>query len=267
MRIAQSSIGFTAKNRRDGDGMPVEIAAIAEEMAAVGWDGIEIWEPHVKDLSPAALADLAARIRVLGLQVPMLSSYYDFTTSDATCAESLANGRRVLAEARVLGARSLRIFTGKTRSRDAKPEQWTRCADALRLLCDEAAADGISLSLHVHDWNLIDTVEGTRRLIDLVGRANLLVLFKPAIYHPDHLAVLDALADRVWEVHLTASRKGPEGKAVDCGLGDSDVDHTALIAALRCHGVCEWLVLNWMGPGASAAGRAACAWLRQALRD
>ncbi|MFW5752525.1 MAG: sugar phosphate isomerase/epimerase family protein [Planctomycetota bacterium] len=265
MRIAQSTIGFQAKHlTASSEPFPTTVSELVPLFVELGWQGIEIWEPHVAELERDELAALGTQIREAGLTVPMLSSYYNFTKSPEHAAESLANGHRVLYEARLLGARSLRIFTGNHRSADASPEQWGRCASCLRELCDSAADDGISLSLHMHDWNLADTVAGTLRLLELVDRDNCRVLSKPAIYHPDHLAVHDALMPHLEAIHLTAGRT-VDGQNQRCTLAESDLDWEACIGHLHDHGFTGWLILNWMGSDALRYGRDSAVWLRGVL--
>ena len=265
MRLAQSTIAFQDKHLAASDEpFPTTIAEIIARWPELGWDGVEIWYPHVAELDEAVLAALAKQLRDRALAVPMLSSYYNFTSSDAHAADSLAHGHEVIRRARILGAEALRIFTGKHRSADADEQQWQRCATCLQELCDAAADHGIVLALHMHDWNLIDTVAGTRRLIDLVGRDNLRVLSKPSIYAPEHLAVHEALADVLQGVHLTAARC-VDGHNNPCRLAESDLDWPACIAHLRRLGYDGWLTLNWMAANGWAMGRDAATWLREVL--
>ncbi len=265
MRIGQSTIGFQAKHLAASDEpFPTTVSELVPLYVELGWQGIEIWEPHVAELERDELVELGAQIREAGLTVPMLSSYYNFTKSPEHAAESLANGHRVLYEARLLGARSLRIFTGNHRSADATQEQWDRCVHCLRELCDSAAADDISLSLHMHDWNLVDTVAGTLRLLELVDRDNCRVLSKPAIYQPDHLAVHEALMPHLEAVHLTAGRT-VDGAKQRSTLADADLDWQACIRHLHTHGFTGWLILNWMGSDALYYGRDSATWLRDVL--
>lgn len=267
MRLAQSTIAFQDTHLDHSDEpFPTTITELVARWPELGWDGIEIWYPHVADLDDTALVAVAAQLREQDLAVPMLSSYYNFTSSADHAADSLTHGHEVLRRARILGAEALRIFTGKHRSADADNEQWQRCAVCLQELCDAAASHGIILALHMHDWNLIDTVAGTRRLIDMVGRANLKVLSKPSIYAPEHLAVHEALADVLQGIHLTAAHTR-DGRSVPCRLAESDLDWPACIAHLRRLGYDGWLTLNWMAANGWAMGRDAAAWLRSVLRE
>ncbi len=267
MRLAQSTIAFQDKHLAASDQpFPTTISEIVDRWPELGWDGIEIWYPHVAGLDDPALDALAQQLRHQGLAVPMLSSYFNFTSSAEHAADSMAHGHEVIRRGHILGAEALRIFTGKHRSADADEQQWQRCADCLQELCDTAAAHGIVLALHMHDWNLIDTVAGTRRLINMVERANLRVLSKPSIYAPEHLAVHEALADVLQGIHLTAAHT-IDGRSVPCRLAESDLDWPACIAHLRQLGYDGWLTLNWMAANGWAMGRDAAAWLRTVLDE
>lgn len=231
-----------------------ELLPLARSM---GYEGVEVWEPHVAHLDDAGLAELRAGFAAHGLAAPMLSGYFNFTKSPESAVSSLANGRRVLARARALGIGMIRIFTGNHRSRDADEEQWARAADALRTLCDEAAPDGITLAAEIHDWNLVDSVEGCERLIALIDRPNFGLIFHPSHFSPDPLPALERLLPHVRHLHAT----NPPAT-----LADGAIDYPRLLAALDRLGYAGWLSVEYFGDDPAGRCRREAEFLAAQLR-
>jgi 3-dehydroshikimate dehydratase len=242
MKISFCSIGFQ-KNKWGKDRVVERpIREIIHLVADAGYDGIEIWEPHVRELNEAELREVRELLQIRGLAAPMLSPYFNFTTSEETAAKSMEDARAALQLARVLPAAAIRVFTGKTGSQDATEEQWTRAADCLRQLADESAADGIRWAAETHSWNLMDTVEGTLRLVNAVNRPNFGVIYQPSTLTPGHMAALEKLAPHIFHVHATNSRdkKG-------CRLADGEMDYREIISGLRRIGFEDFISVEWMG--------------------
>jgi sugar phosphate isomerase/epimerase len=233
MRICACSIAWQQLGRWDDEPViQVPLIEVLPTLAAWGYDGVEIWEPHSRSAEPDNGTGLRAALAAAGLSVPMLSGYFNFTRSAAEAAASLAHGHRVLARARAIGAAAIRIFTGNHRGGDASPEQWDRCVGCLQELADAAAADGIRLAAELHDWNLMDTVDNALRLIGRIDRPNAGLIFHPSLLAPDPLPGLRRLAPHVFHVHCT----NPGGT-----LASGSIDYPALIAALHAIGYDGWL--------------------------
>jgi sugar phosphate isomerase/epimerase len=269
MFISQCSIGYQQRDKWGKDpAVERPLAELVDLIHGFGYDGIEIWEPHYGTLDDAGRAAVRQRLAETGLAVPMLSSYFNFTRSEEVAAESLANGRRVLALARELAAARIRIFTGNHRGEDATPAQWDRCVGCLQELSDEAAVDGIGLAAELHDWNLTNTAANARRLVERVGRGNFGIIFQPADIYPDHLAGLELLAPHI--VHLHATNKRPPaagGKPQGCALADGWMDWREMLARLHTLGFAGFVSVEWMGPDPAGVGEREAAWLRGVLAE
>lgn len=255
IRLAQSSIGWDAKKNLGNDPAryPTALPAILPVLGGMGWEGVEINAHHLDGLDDAGLRALRRQLDALGMQVPLLSPYTKFTNSGKHAEESLQIVRRCQAQARILGATGIRIFTGGQRSADATPEQWQRCADCLRTLCNEAPE--IALCLHNHDWNLVDTVEGSLRILALVDRPNCKLLFKPAYFMPAERAALEALATHIAAVQVTQGADGQD-------LASSPIDWSTQMQAFVRRRQPVWFSFTCLGNGARDAGEAALPHLR-----
>ncbi|TVR46103.1 MAG: sugar phosphate isomerase/epimerase [Planctomycetota bacterium] len=260
LQASMCSIGF----QREGKWAPspsveIPLPEVIRIVAEHGFSGIEIWQPHWECL------DTSGRLRALrllqrhALQVPMLSAYYNFTKSEAHAADSLAKGHQVIAQAAELGAANIRIFTGNHRSADASPEQWQRTRRCLQELCDAAAPLGIGLCLETHDWNLMDTVPGTLRLLELVERPNLGLIFQASTFGPStwYWALGHLLP---WVRHVHAPPK-------KCGLAGDPHDFRTQLSTLLDHGFSGFVSLEYMGPDPWLAARSDGQWLISCCRQ
>lgn len=211
-------------------------------IAAAGYDGAELWWGHVSHLTAAELADTARQLRDLRLAVPMIAPYFNFTTSDETAAESMATARQAIAMARQLGGRGIRCFTGKTASKDATPEQWTRTIRCLQTLADETKADGIRWCFETHSWNLMDTIPSSRRLITDIARDNVKLNLQPGTFPDDWLNATRELAPLAGHVHATNKRAGEKTSR---GLAEGDMDWRQILALLRATGYRDYISVEW----------------------
>jgi sugar phosphate isomerase/epimerase len=159
-----------------GFGYTQEVAERCIALAgALGYDAIEFWKQY---LDHAELAGVRRACEAHGLTVLQVCPYFDFTTSRETYEATLREAERFVDYARVLGARYVRTYTGKTPSAAATDEQWERCVEGLRKVCDMGAPLGVGFLLETHQVIhggpcLTDTSATTLRLLDLVSRPNL----------------------------------------------------------------------------------------------
>lgn len=257
MKISFCSIAF--QKRKWGADVTVEIPLpeILPALADAGYDGVEIWAPHVMSLSDAALGDLRRQLDDLRLAVPMLSPYFNFTLSDESAAQSLVHARQCLTVARRLGATGLRCFTGNTGSADAAPEHWTRAVASLRALAGESAADGIGLALEIHSRNLMDTLESTQRLLREIDRPNVGVIYHAGNFLATHKDAIAWLGSAIKHVH---ARNELDKKA--CSLADGEVNYPAMVQQLRQAGFDGYLSVEWMGEDSDGVARREAKFLR-----
>jgi len=254
MQVSMCTIGWRQDRRSyQGPNLARPFPEVLAAIRAAGCDGAELWGPHVAAVGVEAVR---ADLQRLGLQAPMLADYFNFTRSAETAAASLAHGHAVIAAAAALGAPAVRIFTGNHRSADATPEQWERCAACLRELCAAAAPHGIVLAAELHDWNLMDTPAGAERLLALVDRPNLRLIFHPSLFGTGTMAAYARLRPHIQHVHASNGERA---------LADGPAPWPDLVARLRADGWSGFLSIEWFGPDPEAAALRECAYLRRLI--
>lgn len=147
-----------------------EIAVFAK---ANGFDGIELWAAHARNLARAPLHN-AEWLASFGLAAPMLS---DYLPVDRPIAEVRERAERLCALAARWRAPKLRTFAGTVASAGADEAQWGKTAAALRAACEVAADNGMELLVETHPNTLADGLASTLRLIEAVDHAALKVNF------------------------------------------------------------------------------------------
>jgi sugar phosphate isomerase/epimerase len=260
MKISFCSIGFQKHKWSSPLTIEQPLREILPAIAAAGCDGVEIWEPHLRFLDATELAEIARQLADLRLEVAMISPYFNFTTSDETAAQSLADARRVLAQARQLGGRAIRVFTGKTASKDATPAQWQRTTTSLQQLADESLADGIQWVAEIHAWNLMDTVESTQRLLAEVDRPNFGIIYHPSNLKPDYLGAIAQFGPAIRHVHATNARDKQAGP-----LAEGELDYRQIIPQLKSCGYLGYLSIEWFGADPALVAQRETAYLRSLL--
>ena len=184
------------------------LPAIMRDVRAAGYDGVEVWWPHVEGLAPAALAELRAAAAESRLVLPMLSPYLGtFDIGMTNRAEMLARTRAAAPVAAALGIPLLRAFVGWTcecSSLTAGEAYWRYNLDGFREMAAIAADHGLAIAMETHERTLVDSVTGVRRMIEQ-GDPRLRVNFQLDDLAansglPDGLAAYAAL--RPWIAHM-----------------------------------------------------------------
>jgi sugar phosphate isomerase/epimerase len=255
------------------------LTTILPILARARFQGVEIWQPHIASMSMAELAGIRRQLDELRLSVAMLSPYLDFTTSQQTAEESMVLAVRVLEQARLLRCPSIRVFTGKTGSREATDEQWRRTTQCLQVLGDMSAGDRIVWACETHACNLMDDVDGARKLMRMVNRRTVSLIYQPTTFAAHCHRALELLAPWVHHVHANnylAPWSAPNGtdasptiepaKPVGCALGEGALDYRRIIACLRDLDFPGYISVEWMGDDPEGMARREGAWLNQLIR-
>ncbi len=260
MKSCFCTIGFQKNKWGQERVLENPLSEILPRVAQSGFDGVEIWEPHIGAMSAAQQGETRRQLDDLGLEVAMISPYFDFTSSEESAARSVDEGMRVLEAARCLESRAVRCFTGKTASADATDEQWQRAARSLRQLADASAADGILWALETHSWNLMDSVEGALRLLRETDHPNVRLIFQPSTFKINYLEALALLGAHVCHIHATNSRdKAP------ASLGGGEIDYAEIVARLRSLGFDGYVSVEYMGDEPERVAREEGPYLRRLL--
>ncbi len=237
------------------------VSEILPVLAEAGFDAAEIWAPHVREMSPPHLAETRLEMESLGLGASLISPYFDFTESSESAEMSLRLGRQCIGIATALGARGVRVFTGKVGSDQASQRQWDRAVSSLQALADQASQAGLFLACETHSRNLMDTPASAQRLVRLVDRPNVGLIFQPGTFGPEQC--YDAL-DRLWPWtrHVHANNRRGDQRA---WLSEGDIDYPRIFAKLRDVGFDGFISIEWMGGSPAEAARIEGAWLAEHL--
>lgn len=257
MRAAMCSIAWRDEAIED----------VAPRVAAAGYAGIEVWGPHVDRLiaEGGRVEALAQQLRDLGLEVPMVSAYFDLVDD---LEGSLATADRVLGYCRALDAPLLRVFTGGGNSAEASIGVWRAVVAGLQRMGAMAAAVGVTLALETHDGHLHDTTDSTLRLIRQANVPHLAVNLDICNLYArgeDPVAALKRLEPYVRILHLKNVRC--EGGRWQSGLPleDGAMDYQTFLAALADSRYDGYVSVEWFGPAPDAAAVSELAYLRRVL--
>lgn len=177
----------------------LSIGEIARFARGSGFDGIELWGVHARNLSGGYHADwLAAH----GLRVPMLSDYLPLDAPRDSLTERMAEFCRL---ARNWRAPRLRTFAGTKASAVTSPEERQHVVSGLRMAAGYLADHGLRLLVETHPGTLADTMASLLRLLEEVGHPALKVNFD-ALHvwegGDDLMAAHDRLAEHIDYYHL-----------------------------------------------------------------
>jgi len=189
----------------------VSLEDLAAWAGANGFDGIELWGAHARNLDARNLDARtmahapgcdAAWLARLGLSVPMISDYLPLGGDPDALLRKTADLCRL---AQRWQAPKIRSFAGDRASRDASAAEKAAIAERLRMVCALAADHGLSLLVETHPNTLADTLDATRALIEAVDHPALKVNFD--VLHvweggDDPIAARRALHPHIGHYHL-----------------------------------------------------------------
>ncbi|HEX28608.1 TPA: sugar phosphate isomerase/epimerase, partial [Candidatus Poribacteria bacterium] len=134
--------------------LPIE--RVLEKASELGFDGVMIMakRPHLSplDYDENARKRLREKIESLGLEVPCLAGYVDFTAGVDRPMTPMVEVQAVyvgeLAKlARDLGCGMIRVFTGFERPGVPFDKLWEICVRGLKLASQRAAEFGVTLAV------------------------------------------------------------------------------------------------------------------------
>lgn len=261
MNLSQCSISFQTEDKwNDERTLEHAFEDLLPDLKAWGFDGVEAWWPHVENLSEVELGDVVTRLQAFDLQVPMLSGYTDFTTSEASAAASTEVLTRMCAVARRLSCPAIRLFTGSIGSTDSTQAQWRRTVSSIHALC-EAHAD-LTFCLETHSNNLSDRVDTCLRLLADIDQPNAQLIYQADTFFPEHIDALRRLLPFVKHVHALNFTEDANGDRQWCWLQHGAVDFADVFSQLQRAGYQGFVSLEWMGPSPETAALAQAEWVR-----
>ncbi|EGL15839.1 MULTISPECIES: sugar phosphate isomerase/epimerase [unclassified Paenibacillus] len=240
--------------------------------ANLGFDGIEIAcrEPH---LSPQTSLPRVKEIRRLAdehvLDIPVLGGYMGrFSESgDPECAAAYDEFLGLLERADYLETDMIRIFPGGPNAFLAADYHYEKAAHWLKKCAAEARKHEKKILLEIHNVSLIETVESSLRLLEMIGEDNVGLIHDAGnMYISDTdfgRASVTGLGSRLLHVHVKDEKRIPEAGGpgtfrnitrhgeehfLQCRLGEGEVDHRELFEALAETGYGGWVTLECFAP-------------------
>jgi sugar phosphate isomerase/epimerase len=173
----------------------VPLPEILQHLSSCGYDGAELWWPHVEKLSKSQLEETKALLKKLNLVIPMISPYLGNFNLPMTNRDEMLDRVRVAAPVAVaLGSPLLRMFAGwtcETSSLTASPEYWKYNLDGYREMAKIVKDHGLHLALETHDETLADSIDGINRILEAgMGRIKINL-------QPDEIGKNSGLAKKV----------------------------------------------------------------------
>jgi 3-dehydroshikimate dehydratase len=151
----------------------ISISEIANFARGNGFDGIELWGAHARNLASQLDKD-ADWLHDYGLLVPMISDYLPLESD----AETLRRKTIELSGlARRWKAKKIRTFAGGRASHAVTDDERRRLAGELREVAATVADFGIDLLVETHPDTLADNAASTIRLIEEVDHPSLKINF------------------------------------------------------------------------------------------
>ncbi len=207
---------YTLRDRIEDD-LDATLAAVA----AVGYAEVELFQLH--GLTPAAMR---SRLDAVGLRAT--SSHYPLQAFRGELEQSVDTAAALGQSLMVLPSIPSEVRTA---------EGLARVADDLSRAGERAAAAGIRVGYHNHDWELRPMADGTRPIDLLLDRSDpALVDWQMDIFWTVHggadpLTMLAERGDRVSSVHV--KDRTADGEMVDVGDGVIDFANILVDAAAR----------------------------------
>lgn len=152
---------------------PMKLEDIIFIIGELGYDSVEIWGEHIKGYETSCLK-LHNLAKHKGLEVSMISPYFDFTSSSKEWNRSVINADKYIKIADALNCSYIRCFTGNVPSDLATEEQWDSCVRGIRKITQKIRGKGLDIKLAIenHINTLADTPEAIERLLEEVDDEN-----------------------------------------------------------------------------------------------
>jgi len=256
--------------------LPLEAAL--RQMAALGYDALELWPPQIAACrTPALRRQLAEHCTGLGLPLVRLNAagadYFGPWESPATARTILTGLKRDIDAAAELGMTDLLTWEGRAPagSTPADIHGWVldETVAVFRVATEYAQARGVRLSVEVHPFTLGIDLTFLHALFERVGADDFGVTydcchFGVGLPH-DYVAAIGALGPRLHHVHFCDSDQTSSELHFPPGRGQLDLP--AIVAALRSIGYQGSMMLDlWLYPLPEEGSRIGVPYVREVMR-
>ncbi|QDU72471.1 sugar phosphate isomerase/epimerase family protein [Mucisphaera calidilacus] len=200
--------------------------AVHAGLKVIEWGG-DIHVPHGNLEQADAVCELTTEYE---MRCAAYGSYLRLGAED----EPETLHKKVINTAARLGADSVRVWAGQSGSMETLPQQYDRIVLEARQLAERAAGHQIDLVFEYHANTLTDTAESAKRLHEDVGADNVFLGWQPPNHMNfyDRLTNLEAVIDRVADVHVFNWTLNDQGRIVRHPLSDAADDWAAYFERL-----------------------------------
>ncbi len=208
--------------------MPLE--QILPRIADLGYDGAEIWGPHLLGRTDEEILKIKSIAQSCNLEIPQITPYFCFTGDKQAYDWSIQHAKDMAHYADLLEAPNIRSLTSVginmtdfkeqpvfsmenlAPSADASEQQWQQVITAYNELCKGA---GPIWALETHGNNLSDSLPGCQRLLKEVNSPRLKLTYQ-WLNDASIEEGLDALWDDIAQVHLQHASTAGEERSRKC---------------------------------------------------
>ncbi len=248
---------------------PYNIFDIMTIISNIGYDAIEIWGNHLFDIDIDHLREFMIDN---DMTVSMISPYMDFTGSTDDLKTSLGTAEKFIEIAKTISCQRIRVFTGLIGSNDATEAQIDQACKGLKELCKMDST--IDFALETHPKTLVDNVDSTISLIEMVDAANLKVnldIYHMWEVHQETSEVFDRLFPYTTHIHAKNANLPPELSANNhpllhdkqasqeivgvTYLNGGQMKYNDFIKKLLASGYDGYFSIEWFGHGVEQAAR------------
>jgi inosose dehydratase len=248
--LGGDAVGVTSINRLAyrtfGD-----MAEAARDIAAAGYDGIELFDGNVVEGEGDGYGAMRKTLADTGLSLVSVYAGGNFIFTDIL-DEELARVTKAADAARALGAEHLVVGGGARRHDGTRQSDYDALASALDKVMAIAAKCGLKAHYHPHLSTIVENPDEVRTIF---GKTD--IGFCPDTAHlaaagGDVAAMVREHASRISYVHLKGWQRDPFGFVP---VGRGDCDNGAVIRALKDISYTGWICNEldaWADPAAGA---------------
>ena len=148
--------------------------------------------------------DGAREIKRLSDEAGILISSYGSYYKCGTYEDAATEFSKHIEIAKILGAKTIRIWTGTKNFADADSEYIEKIVAELRLMSDMAKKEGIEIGCEFHNGTITNTRESSLRVCEMVGRDNFGMYFQydPRVDIEENMRTLKDFLPILKNVHV-----------------------------------------------------------------
>lgn len=228
---------------RETQDLGSRLATIGKDLAAAGYDGLEIGFAYVND--PKDTAAYRRAVDENGLKTAGIHVGGAWHDSAQVREKSMPQARAAADFASAVGAEYLVISTGRKQNGQLSQCEIATQATHLSALCAYAAAQGVTPLLHNHQHEFADGARVFRGIMSAVDSDTLGLCLDVnwAMWAgADGVAIQEEFYPRLRMVHVRDTLTNATCVEV---LGEGDVALDAIFSALRDRDYSHWVLYEW----------------------